>query len=111
MLVLIRAVFSYLDRFYVKRFNLDTLSVLLTKAINVRNTTLGFPPFPLLPERDTGMCTALGNLRDAPARAVEESSETGEDAAVADATPIPIVTAAFAGMEAAVQQWEAQHSA
>ena len=104
ILVLIRAIFVYLDRFYIKRLGLDTLSVLLTKAINVRNETLGFPPFPLLQER-----TFVRPV----VRAEEGSSETGEDDAVdADAMLIPIAqSAALAAMEVAYAQWEAQHSA
>ena len=112
VLMLIRAIFGYLDRFYVKRLSLDTLSALLTKAINVRNVALEFPPLPLLPERGTG-------VRGAPV--APEATNEDEDGAAAGTTvtgPVTALAAAaaiagggLAGMEAAVQQWAAQHSA
>lgn len=91
MLVFIRAVFGYLDRFYVKRFTLDTLSVVLTNEINKRNAARKFAPLPALPER--------GDPK--PSRQ-QAQAVAADDAAL---------TAALTGMEAAAQQWATLHAA
>jgi len=113
ILMLIRAVFSYLDRFYVKRLSVGTLSVLLTKAINVRNAALEFPPLPLLPER----AFASPPSRDQTAAEATDEAEGGD---AADATVTGHFTAlaaaaiaggGLAGMESAVMQWAAQQEA
>jgi len=100
ILMLIRALFSYLDRFYVKRLSLDTLSALLTKAINVRNAALEFAPLPVLHER----------VFPLPRAAVEATDE--------DVDPVPIGAVlaeagagALAGMQVAAAQWMAHHAA
>ena len=103
ILMLIRAIFSYLDRFYVKRLSLDTLSVLLTKAINLRNVALEFAPLPVLQERINFTPLAM-------AAAAADDEDEDADADAGGEWTLTATVPGVAGMQTQVWRWAAQHA-